>query len=220
MRVAHWSETGEKRRGMSRMKQGLWMLLLAFLSRAAGHVITVNTSSSSSFLSLGRGSKPILLEFYAPWCGHCTTFAPVYKNAAVALTTQHNFVVGACDSSTSQALAARFDVFSIPSIFLLRDGRVWRYDGVLLRDPLVDWATRTHKSKPSISFFLSPLGPMGLSKAAIIRVGEGLTSILDNTASAGLPKWAGFLIVASLLAFSILSLTFLGVYVSVKFKQD
>jgi hypothetical protein len=136
------------------------------------------------------------------------------------LTTQHNFVVGACDSSTSQALAARFDVFSIPSIFLLRDGRVWRYDGVLLRDPLVDWATRTYKSKPSISFFLSPMGPMGISKAAIIRVGEGLTSILDNTVTAGLPKWAGFLIVASILAFSILSLTFLGVYVSVKFKHD
>ena len=64
------------------------------------------------------------------------------------------------------------------------------------------------------------MGPMGISKAAIIRVGEGLTSILDNTVTAGLPKWAGFLIVASILAFSILSLTFLGVYVSVKFKHD
>lgn len=197
----------------------LLLLVMLSISIAAGpSVVNVNTSNSHSFLST---SKPMLLEFYAPWCGHCKSFEPHYHSIAVALTSQHDFHVGSCDSAANPALAARFDVTSVPVLFLYREGRMWRYDGVHLRDPIINWATESYKTKAPISFILSPMGPMGRSKGFLIRIGDSLVQLLPFfTKKYGIPPWLGFVVVAVMLGGSILLLTLLGVYVAVKYKAD
>ena len=189
----------------------------ALLLTSAQQVLNVNTSNSYNFLS----STPLLLEFYAPWCIHCKNFEPHYASVAEVLGTQYKFKVGACDSSTNPALAARFDVTSIPAIFLYRDAAIWRYDGVLLRDPIIEWATKTYKQKPRVSWLVSPIGPMGRSKGFLIRVGDAVVQLLPwLTNTLGLPQWAGFVIVALTLAFLILFATLGAIFVGVKMKYD
>jgi len=194
----------------------LLLLLQVLLYSASASVVTVTTSNSHDFLS---ASKPILLEFYAPWCAHCKNFEPHYKSIAEALST--TFQTGSCDSESNPALAARFDVVSIPSLFLYRDGQMWRYDGVLLRDPIVDWATKTYKSKKPISWLVSPMGPMGRSKGFLIRIGDSVVSLMPFiTNKLGLPHWVGFVFVAVLFAIVILACTLGAVYVGVKMKHE
>lgn len=203
----------------SRLKY-LLLLLSALLATTAcgGALINVNTSNSHEFLA----NPTFLLEFYAPWCSHCVQLAPQYKNIANVLSAApHGFAVGKCDSSANPALAARFDVQSIPTLFLFRDSKTYRYEGALLRDPIIDFATNSYKSKQPLSLISSPMGPMGVSKGALIRIGDIVMSALPVlTERLGLPKWAGFAIVAAGLGLTILLALLVVVFFSVKMKDD
>lgn len=199
----------------------LWLLSsLLFAGRTVlgAALVAVNTSNSHSFLS----NPTFLLEFYAPWCGHCTQFAPQYKNIATVLSgSPHGFAVGSCDSSANPALSARFDVQSIPTLFLFIDSKTYRYEGALLRDPIIDWATSSYKTKQPLSFITSPMGAMGQSKGALIRIGDVVMQALPGlTERLGLPRWAGFAIVAAALGVGILFAILMVVFLSVKMKVD
>lgn len=209
--------------GTRTMLPHLHSLLLAVLlvslktwqAQSSSPVISVNTSNSHTFLS----NKDFLLEFYAPWCGHCQTFMVTYKSIAVTLSP--GIKVGNVDSSANPALAARFDVTSIPCLFLYREGKMWKYEGALLRDPIVDWAQNSFKTKPAISFLTSPMGAMGQSKGTLIRIGDSVMQSLPLlTKKFGLPKWAGFVFVALALGFAILFVILAIVYCSLHHKMD
>jgi hypothetical protein len=108
------------------------------------------------------------------------------------LTTQNNFKVGKCEITSNPALAARFDVTSIPSIFLYRDNTVWKYEGPLYGESVVNFATVGYKKQKSIPWYSSPMGPMGMSKGTLIHIGISLTKLLPSlTAYFGLPEWIG-----------------------------
>jgi len=192
-------------------------LLVAMSLGVSGQVINVNTSNSGEFLS----KRPLILEFYAPWCAHCKNFEPHYASIANILNTQHGFQVGSCDSGANPALAARFDVTTIPTIFLYRNGAMWKYEGVLLRDPIIDWATRTYRNKSPIPWLVSPVGPMGTSKGLLIRIGDSVVQLMPYlTENLGLPHWAGFVIIAGSLAMSILLMMLVIIYFTLKIKED
>ncbi|GAB0497700.1 hypothetical protein MMPV_009037 [Pyropia vietnamensis] len=60
-----------------------------------------------------------LVEFYAPWCGHCNKFAADYAAVAAALAADPPVNVGRVDGSTHRSLSARFSVTGFPSFFYL-----------------------------------------------------------------------------------------------------
>ena len=66
-----------------------------------------------------QSEKPVLLDFYADWCGPCRMVLPIVEEIA---EENPEIKVGKVNVDEEQALAAQFQVYSIPSLFVLKNG--------------------------------------------------------------------------------------------------
>lgn len=80
--------------------------------------MAVQELTQEDFESTVTGNKLVIIDFWAPWCGPCKSFAPVFE----AASAQHPDVVFAkVNSDDEQALAGHFGIRSIPTIMLFRE---------------------------------------------------------------------------------------------------
>jgi len=70
----------------------------------------------------------LLVKFYAPWCGHCQTLAPIYVEAA-NLLAQKNLHIAKLDATIHKKQAARFGITGFPSLKFIRNGVASDYHG-------------------------------------------------------------------------------------------
>ena len=98
----------------------LTLLLLAAATTA--HAASVVTLTDQTFDAFVASEKATLIEFYAPWCGHCKKMAAPYEAAAVALAAD-SLRLGAVDATVSTKLAARFGVRGYPTLLAFVDGK-------------------------------------------------------------------------------------------------
>ena len=78
--------------------------------------------TSETFEQAIAGAMPVLVDFWAPWCGPCRMIAPVIEE--VASEFDDRAVVGKIDVDEEPGLAQRFGVMSIPTLIVLKDGKV------------------------------------------------------------------------------------------------
>ena len=78
--------------------------------------------TGSNFDQIIAGEKPVLVDFWAPWCGPCRMIAPVIEESAAEFDGKA--VVGKVNVDEDPGLAQRYGVMSIPTLIILKGGKV------------------------------------------------------------------------------------------------
>ncbi|CAE7252314.1 unnamed protein product [Symbiodinium sp. CCMP2456] len=148
-----------------------WSLLLLLLSvlanKVAGQVAdeadvdedgeddedfpeSVKTLTDSTFQDFIKSNERVLVEFYAPWCGHCQQLEPQYNQAADALRMEGaKTMLAKVDATAETGLAGQYQVQSYPTLkYFVGGGEPVDYDGPREADGIAEWLRK--REKPAV----------------------------------------------------------------------
>ena len=91
----------------------------------------------SNFDNIIASEKPVLVDFFATWCGPCQTLAPILKEVKDHLGDKISIIK--IDVDKNQQIASRFQVRGVPTLMLYQNGKqLWRQSGVLSKNDLIN----------------------------------------------------------------------------------
>ncbi|QIA65279.1 thioredoxin TrxC [Vibrio astriarenae] len=98
--------------------------------------------TTDNFNALLNSEKTVVVDFWAPWCGPCVNFAPVFDQVANEQSSQARFIK--VDTEAQQALAAQYGIRSIPTIMVFKNGeRVNIINGALPKVQFEQWLSQS-----------------------------------------------------------------------------
>ncbi|CAH9071058.1 unnamed protein product [Cuscuta epithymum] len=111
-------------------------------------VVVTNALESMVFNS----GKNVLLEFYAPWCGHCKKLAPILDEVAVSFESQPDVMIAKLDATANDVPAKKFEVQGFPTLyFISATGNIIPYDGDRTKDDIIDFINKNRYNKTAVS---------------------------------------------------------------------
>ncbi|OQS02763.1 thioredoxin [Thraustotheca clavata] len=100
------------------------------MAEAEKNSLVVSLTTASFDEHVHDKSEPWLLKFYAPWCGHCKRLAPVWDKLSASFKESGSSTkVGKIDCTKYRRVCSRFGVSGYPSLFFVKDGQVYKYEG-------------------------------------------------------------------------------------------
>jgi protein disulfide-isomerase A6 len=99
------------------------------IAAAPSHVVILSPDNFDSIVLDEK--KDVLVEFYAPWCGHCKTLAPIYEKVATVFHTEGDVVIANLDADKHKDLAEKYGVSGFPTLkFFPKNNKAGEdYDG-------------------------------------------------------------------------------------------
>ncbi|KAJ0398962.1 hypothetical protein P43SY_008188 [Pythium insidiosum] len=107
-------------------------------------VLTTENFEHLTQAATGATTGDWLVEFYAPWCGHCKKLVPTYEQVADELKGVVN--VAKVDATENPELGKRFGIRGYPTILLFRQGKMFKYSGPRTTEELTRFARSGYKS--------------------------------------------------------------------------
>ncbi len=91
----------------------------------------------STFSEIINSKNPVLVDFFATWCGPCKALAPILKDVKSELGEDVSIIK--IDVDKNQALASQYQVRGVPTLLLFKEGKqLWRQSGVPSKIDLIN----------------------------------------------------------------------------------